>query len=103
MFRKTVTTLAAAAVIATASLTATTAAEASSTRDRIIAGVALGVAAGLLGAEIHTGQKAKGHHSQGKKGNKGHKKAGFGKTCEDVPVFGGKKGNRLIAMQRVCH
>lgn len=77
MFRKTVATLATAAIVATTSLTATSTAEASSRNNRIIAGIALGVAAGLLGAEIRVDHGSKGQNF--KKGNKGFKKQSFKK------------------------
>ena len=104
MFRKTVTAIAAAAVLATASFTATSAAEASSKRDRIIAGVAIGVAAALLGAEVKTGHNNKrahgGNKGGGHKGGK-HQRQGFGNHCEDLPVFG-RKG-QVVGFQRVCN
>lgn len=105
MFRKTVTAIAAAAVLATASFTATSAAEAASKRDRIIAGVAIGVAAALLGAEFkagHDNKRAGGSdHRGGHKGGK-HQRQGFGSHCKDLPVFGGRKG-QVVGFQRVCN
>lgn len=104
MIRKSITTLAAAAVII-ASFAAVPAAEAASKRERVIAGVALGVAAVLLGAEVEV--RRNGHHSRkghhdGRSGGK-HQRQGFRADCEDVPVFGGRSGTKVIGFHRVCN
>lgn len=104
MIRKTVTTIAAAAVIVTATFTATSAADAASKRDRIIAGVAIGVAAALLGAEVQVGHKNRGHgHNKWNGGGK-KQKQGWRSSCRDVPVFHHTKYDapKLIGYDRVC-
>ena len=103
MIRKTVTTIAAATVIATATFSATSAADAASKRDRIIAGVAIGVAAALLGAELHVGHKNK-RHGQNKWNGGKKQKHGWRSDCRDVPVFHHTKYDapKLIGYDRVC-
>lgn len=102
MFRKFILATAAAAVVAASSLTVTSAAEAASKRDRIIAGAAIGVAAVLLGAEINAGHKGKGFRNHGKSGGKGKQRHSFRTHCEDVPIFGGNGGRRVVGFHRVC-
>lgn len=101
MFRKTITTVAATVVIVTASFTATSAAEAASKRDRIIAGAAIGIAAALLGADVELGRKSKSTRGHERSGGK-HQRTGFGSRCQEVPVFGGHGGTRVVGFREVC-
>lgn len=109
MIRKTIITIAATAVLATSSFASVSYAsdegfevppvQTKQRGDRvsgkqIAAGIALGVVAGLLGAEIKIDR---GHQG------KGFKKQRRAKECEDVPVLGGRKGNKVVAFRQVCN
>jgi len=112
MIRKTIITIAATAVLATSSFASVSYAsdegfevppvqtkQRSDRGDRvsgkqIAAGIALGVVAGLLGAEIKIDR---GHQG------KGFKKQRRAKDCEDVPLLGARKGNKVVAFRQVCN